>query len=103
MDRLILLRHAKAERNAPSGDDIDRRLSERGRNDARLMGKVLADAGWRPTAAWGSAAERTRETWACASEAFAALEPQYVNALYHASSGAMLRMIEADEGAPGTV
>jgi phosphohistidine phosphatase len=103
MDRLILLRHAKAERNAPSGDDFDRALSERGRTDARLMGRVLAEAGWRPTTAWVSAAARTRETWAFASEAFAPLEPQYLKSLYHASSNVMMRLIEADEGAPGTV
>ncbi len=103
MDRLILMRHAKAERSAPSGEDFDRALTERGRSDARLMGKVLANAGWRPTAAWVSSAERTRETWALASEAFAPVEAQYARALYNGSSRLMMDMIESDEGAPGTV
>ena len=48
MKRLILFRHAKTERHAPSGQDFDRRLTQRGRDDARLMGRVLADAGFSP-------------------------------------------------------
>ena len=34
MRRLMLLRHAKTETDAPSGRDQDRRLDDRGRNDA---------------------------------------------------------------------
>jgi phosphohistidine phosphatase len=103
MQRLILMRHAKAERAAPSGEDVDRSLTNRGREDARIIGRVLAAAGWTPTAAWVSSAQRTRDTWEVASEAFGEVEVTFDRALYHATSRAMLTLIEADEGAPGTV
>ena len=48
MRRLILLRHAKAENQAASGEDIDRALTARGLADAARMGQVLADAGLQP-------------------------------------------------------
>jgi phosphohistidine phosphatase len=103
MQRLILLRHAKAERTAPSGDDFDRALSERGKRDAKLMGKVLAERGLRPSRAWVSPAQRTRETWAEVAPSFNAAEARFPNDLYHATANLMRRLIEADEGVEGTV
>ena len=38
MRRLMLLRHAKTENDAPSGQDQDRRLDDRGRLDAAAIG-----------------------------------------------------------------
>ena len=38
MRRLMLLRHAKTEHDAPSGQDQDRRLDDRGRLDAAAIG-----------------------------------------------------------------
>ena len=38
MRRLMLLRHAKTETDAPSGRDQDRRLDNRGRRDAAEIG-----------------------------------------------------------------
>jgi phosphohistidine phosphatase len=63
MRRLILFRHAKTEARGPAGDDLSRRLTERGRADAELMGHVLADAGYTPDLALISPAARSRETW----------------------------------------
>ena len=51
MKRLILFRHGKTERHAPSGEDFDRRLTVRGCEDSHLMGKVLAEAGLVPNLA----------------------------------------------------
>ena len=48
MRRLILFRHAKAEPRAAGEDDFDRPLSPRGRADAVLVGRALADAGFAP-------------------------------------------------------
>ncbi len=42
MRRLILLRHAKTERDAPSGKDRDRQLDKRGIGDAAEIGRWLA-------------------------------------------------------------
>ena len=42
MRRLLLLRHAKAERLQPGGRDQDRVLAQRGRADAKTLGAYLA-------------------------------------------------------------
>ena len=41
MQLLILLRHGKAESASSSGDDFERALTDRGRRDSALMGRVL--------------------------------------------------------------
>ena len=61
MLRLMLLRHAKTERDAPSGKDRDRRLDERGRRDGAAMAAWMADNDYRPDLALVSTATRTRE------------------------------------------
>lgn len=70
MQRLILMRHAEAERAAGSGRDRDRVLSARGRNDAAAMGRALAGRGMRPDLALVSPAARTRQTWDLLHDAF---------------------------------
>ncbi|MHC2711887.1 phosphohistidine phosphatase SixA [Bradyrhizobium diazoefficiens] len=42
MRRLMLLRHAKTETDAPSGRDQDRRLDDRGHRDAAEIGDWIA-------------------------------------------------------------
>src|SRR5690349_5468788 len=103
MQRLILFRHAKAERRAPSGEDFDRALSDRGCDDAKLMGRVLKDAGLRPDLAWVSPAKRTEETWAQAAQAFGPVETVFDKKLYLGSAQTMRRLIEPQEGAPGAL
>ena len=95
MRKLILMRHAKAEAKAPSGDDFDRALTERGRADAVLMGKVLAQAGMTPDLALVSAAERTRNTWAGLAESFPNAEARFDRKLYNAASGTIHAVVEA--------
>jgi phosphohistidine phosphatase len=89
MKRLILLRHAKAERQAPSGEDFDRPLSPEGRRDAAAAGEALARAGLIPDLALVSAATRTRETFqaAAASLPDVRLEPR--RDLYDAPAAAL--------------
>ena len=85
MNRLILFRHGKAERNAPSGKDFDRALAPRGQADARAMGERLAAAGIVPDLVLVSAARRTRETWEAARQtAFPTARVEIVPALYNA-------------------
>ena len=103
MDRLILLRHAKAEGDAPSGDDFDRRLSPRGRREAKGAGELLAALGLRPDVALVSAAQRTRETWELAEETLAGAEVRFEAALYNAEAGAIRRLAEAAGEGRGTV
>ena len=70
MQRLILMRHAQAERAPSGGEDIDRRLTPAGAADARLMGRLLAEQKLIPDQALISSAIRAQETWAAASESF---------------------------------
>jgi phosphohistidine phosphatase len=46
MRRLMLLRHAKTESDAPSGRDQDRRLDERGRSDAAVRARQTWELAW---------------------------------------------------------
>jgi len=86
MQRLILLRHGKTESVAASGGDFERRLTERGRRDAALIGRVLAEAGITPDLAMVSAARRAQETWKEASPAFPHARCENSRRLYLASS-----------------
>ena len=63
MDRLILMRHGKAERHAAQGGDFERALAERGRQDVALIASALAAEDLSPDLVLVSAARRTRETW----------------------------------------
>jgi phosphohistidine phosphatase len=69
MRRLMLLRHAKTEIDAPSGRDRDRRLDDRGHKDAARMGEWIAHHPPFPDAVLVSPAVRARQTWDLAWEA----------------------------------
>lgn len=64
MRRLLLLRHAKTESDAPSGSDRDRRLSPRGLKDAAELGAWLAgQRSLLPDLVFISTAVRACATW----------------------------------------
>jgi phosphohistidine phosphatase len=63
MRRLMLLRHAKTETDAPSGRDQDRRLDDRGRKDAAEIGRWIGSHPPFPDAVLVSSAVRTHQTW----------------------------------------
>jgi phosphohistidine phosphatase len=97
--RLILLRHAKAEKAAPGMSDRDRGLVQRGHDDAARIGAYLAHHELQPDLALVSAARRTRETF----ESLAAGLPappvvDYDDRLYNAGAAAILAVIR--EAAP---
>jgi phosphohistidine phosphatase len=85
MRRLILFRHAKAEPRGPGEDDFDRPLSERGREDAALIGAALARENLAPDYALISPARRTAETWICARDAFPRIRAELNRVLYNAA------------------
>ena len=76
MHRLMLLRHAKTESDAPSGRDQDRRLDDRGRSDAAEMGGWLARHPPFPEAVLVSTAARALQTWEIAWAAMQDLVPE---------------------------
>jgi phosphohistidine phosphatase len=94
MDRLILLRHGKAEPDSPSGDDFDRRLAPRGVRESTAMGESLADLGMKPDVALVSPAARTRDTWAAAQAVFPETEARFEKDLYLADSGSIRQAAE---------
>ena len=61
MHRLHLLRHAKSSRD-DGVEDQERRLSRRGRDDARAVGEMLPNALGALDLVLCSSARRTRET-----------------------------------------
>jgi len=103
MRTIILLRHAKAERDSSTGEDIDRALTERGWADARLIGRVLADAGFAPDRALVSAARRTVQTWEAVATAFAPVEAEVMTELFHAAPERLIAEIEGAATEGGTV
>lgn len=103
MRRLVLFRHAKAERHAASGEDFDRALTERGRHDAHIIGRALAEAGVKPGLALVSSAERTRETWEQSGLGSEETEVRFERGLYNASAGQLRRAVQDVEEACETV
>ncbi|MGF6313203.1 phosphohistidine phosphatase [Bradyrhizobium sp. i1.8.4] len=97
MRRLLLLRHAKTETDAPSGRDQDRRLDERGHRDAAEIGGWLARHPRLPNLALVSPAVRTIQTWEIVREALKDAGPrpkvEYVPDLYGADPAQLLTAI----------
>jgi len=104
MRRLLLLRHAKAERSQPGGGDRDRVLTERGRADAKKLGAYLARHAFTPNRALVSSAARTRETWTLLAAAFDKTPPaNFEEWLYNASPQVILQAIKATGPGAGTL
>jgi len=94
MRRLILLRHAKAERASASGRDLDRALAARGREDAAAIGAHMARHGLVPDRALISPAARTRETWTVISAALSASPAaKFEERLFNAAPETILQAI----------
>src|SRR6201996_6623858 len=75
MRRVMLLRHAKTENDAPSGRDQDRRLDQRGRLDAAEIGAWIGHHPPFPNLVLVSHAARTQQTWEIAWDAMKDLVP----------------------------
>ncbi len=104
MRRLLLLRHAKAERSQPGGRDHDRVLASRGRADAKRLGAYLARHAFTPDRAVVSTSARTRETWELLATAFGTAPPvSFEDRIYDASPQTILQAIKETEPATGTL
>jgi len=97
MRRLMLLRHAKTETDAPSGQDQDRRLDDRGRRDAAEMGEWMGRHPPFPDLALVSPAVRATQTWEIAREAMKdrAKQPavEFLPELYGAEVAQLLTIV----------
>jgi phosphohistidine phosphatase len=93
MLRLILFRHAKADR--PEGvADHERPLAPRGRRQSEAMGKYMVAHGLVPDLAIVSTSRRTQETWKIALPAFKGPIPQTdERRIYESSADNLLEVI----------
>ena len=90
--RIVLLRHAKAD--WPQVSDHERPLAERGRKDAAVAGRRLAETGIAFDLALCSTATRTRETWKLAvHELPHRPKTVYEERLYEASPGDLIAVL----------
>lgn len=90
--RIVLFRHAKAD--WPQVSDHDRPLAERGRRDAPVAGRRLADSGIPFDLALCSTATRTRETWKLAvAELPERPRTVYEERIYEASPGELIALL----------
>ncbi len=97
MKRLLLLRHAKTERDNPRGDHA-RELTGRGIADAALMGGRIKALKLQPDAVLCSTAARAMQTWEHLAPFFKkTLQPQFADALYLAPPRVILQQAR---GAP---
>lgn len=87
-----MMRHAKAEQLGPT--DLERELSQRGRDDAAAAGRWLAEQRIVPDHALVSAAVRTQQTWERVAEAAGwSLEPALDRGLYAAGPDTALDLM----------
>ena len=101
MRRLMLLRHAKTETDAPNGKDHDRRLDDRGQSDAAQIGAWMARHRHVPDLVLVSTAVRARQTWQIIHDAMkAASQPlvAHLPELYGAGPSHLLQIIHAVGG-----
>ncbi|THD65224.1 MAG: histidine phosphatase family protein [Bradyrhizobium sp.] len=99
MRRLMLLRHAKTENDAPSGRDQDRRLDDRGRTDAAEIGGWIGRHPPFPDLVLVSPAIRAHQTWEIAWESMKGAVPnpqvEFLPELYGADPAQLLQAIHA--------
>jgi phosphohistidine phosphatase len=99
MRRLMLLRHAKTENEAPSGRDRDRRLDERGRKDAGEIGNWMGRHPPFADTVMVSPAVRAHQTWDIAWEAMKDHAPppevEFLPELYGADPAQLLEAIRS--------
>jgi len=93
MRRLLLLRHAKADRHS-AGGDRERPLMQRGLEDARRVGEFMAKSGFTPELAVASNARRARQTLEQALGAFPGHVAHLIeNTIYNATEDHLLEIL----------
>jgi phosphohistidine phosphatase len=98
MKSLTLFRHAKTERDSATGRDFDRRLNERGLQDAPRIGEKIRDLGLDYDLILASPAARAAET-----AELAGLTPRFDQRIYDASAGELLNIVQEVAGEVGSL
>ena len=95
MRRLLLFRHAKAQRPEAGMKDRARVLIERGRKDSAKIGAYMATNGLVPDRVLISPSARTQETWKYTATAFSSTPTAVtVEQLYEATPPAIVTLIK---------
>jgi len=96
MKTLLVMRHAKSSWKEPGTDDHDRPLNERGKRDAPLMGRLLAEKDLLPDRVLSSTAKRARKTAKLVVQASAFEGPlDLTRDLYLADPPGIARLLQA--------
>jgi len=92
---LYLIRHAKSSWSDPACSDFDRPLNKRGKHDAPMMGRRLAEAGVCPQLIVASPAKRARKTIQAISAeiGYGKKEIVYIDALYTFERNTLLQVL----------
>ncbi|MFI9271963.1 SixA phosphatase family protein [Kitasatospora sp. NPDC052896] len=92
--RIIVLRHAKAD--WPQVADHERPLADRGRQQAPVAGRWLADSRINPDYVLCSSSVRTRETWKLASHELPkrARRTVFEERIYDATAGEIIEVLK---------
>ena len=98
MKSLTLFRHAKTERDSTTGRDFDRRLNERGEQDAPRMGQEIRDLDLEYDLILSSPAARAAET-----AELAGLAPRFDERIYDASAGELLSIVQGTDDQLGRI
>lgn len=94
MKKLYLLRHAKSSWSSPALRDYDRPLNNRGRRQAKAMGKFFQKNAFEIDAIFCSGAQRTRETLDLLLESYDYRgEIEYRDEIYAASVSTLKNLI----------
>jgi len=93
LENLILLRHAKAEPQATGGGDFERALTREGEQDAERIGKLMAEAGAKPTRIVTSPAVRALATAERVLAAFGELAVVQDQEIFEATPGGLLEVL----------
>jgi phosphohistidine phosphatase len=99
MKTLLVLRHAKANQDSPSGLDFDRPLKPRGQKQSLSLGRMIREQGQTVDAIVASPAARVVETLSGLIEGGgASCAPVYDRRIYNASEASLVDVIrETDD------
>jgi phosphohistidine phosphatase len=98
MLKLMLLRHAKTEKNSVTGLDFDRQLAPKGERQAKSMSTHLNNFELSNSAVLCSDAKRTRETFDFIQHGNALNSLTFDNALYLASREEIFSILSKHQG-----
>jgi phosphohistidine phosphatase len=86
MPRLILLRHATAERAGPGESDFDRALTKGGKKESTAAGRVLSERDEKIDLVLSSDSRRTKQTWeGVAAEIAARPDVRFLRSMFEAN------------------